>query len=395
MIRVLATAAILALVSLGPEAQAQTPENAEAAARAGAAVESELEQRRARAAALAAQKEQLNNELFQIRETLATNALLLQARENERRDLVERIGDLETRLSLAEARLEEQREELSRLLGGLQRISRIPPEALLSQAQSVGEITRAATIMGNAVPALQTSLEPLRREVATVSDLKQRIESRRVELASLSSELERQDQTLEQLLSDRADRLATTSADHDAEATRVAALAEQAASLQALVQELSRLPDPPAVQETAIRGNAPRLLSPVAGRIARRFGQRDTAGGQADGLVFGVRDGQAVLAPGEGTIRYAGPFRRYGQLVIVDHGAEYHSVLAGPLDLLVQVGQSVRAGEPVARLDREIGTSNSLLQSAVSGSNSSDMPLYFETRFQGRPRNPLQFVAER
>ncbi|MEM6902041.1 MAG: hypothetical protein AAF556_02220, partial [Pseudomonadota bacterium] len=226
LVRVVALSVVL-VVGFGLPSQSisQTPQDADAAARAGAAVESELEQRRARAAALEAQKQQLNSELLQIRETLATNALLLQARENERRDLVERIGDLEIRLSLAEARLEEQREELSRLLGGLQRISRIPPEALLSKAQSVGDITRAATIMGNAVPALQTSLEPLRREVETVRDLKQQIESRRFELASLSRELEEQDQALEQLLANRADRLATTNADHAAEAERVTALA--------------------------------------------------------------------------------------------------------------------------------------------------------------------------
>ena len=136
------------------------------------ALQQALENSRARAAELAGREQALNQELAQIRSTLATNALLLQARENERRTLVDKIGDLETRLTLAQARLKARREELSQLLGGLQRLGRIPPEAILSHAKSVTELSRAATIMGNAVPAVQQALEPLRDEIETVKELR-------------------------------------------------------------------------------------------------------------------------------------------------------------------------------------------------------------------------------
>lgn len=360
------------------------------------ALQQALENSRARAAELAGREQALNQELAQIRSTLATNALLLQARENERRTLVDKIGDLETRLTLAQARLKARREELSQLLGGLQRLGRIPPEAILSHAKSVTELSRAATIMGNAVPAVQQALEPLRDEIETVKELRGLIDNRRIELVTLSNTLEQQDKELEALLNDRAERLASTSADHAAEAERVDNLAKRAADLQALMQELARLPDPPnATPNTAPTARTSRLryLPPISGQITQRFGSHVDGGGRADGLIYHARAGQMVLAPADGTVRYAGPFRRYGRVVIIDHGQEYHSVLAGPLALMAQVGQPVRAGEPIGRLDHSIASSNSLLQSGVSGSNTDELPLYFESRYRGRPQNPLLFVA--
>ena len=360
-------------------------------------LEEALAESRARAAALAGEKTLLSEELAQIRETLAANALLLQTRENERLVLVDRIGDLETRLTLAQARLTARQEELSQLLGGLQRLGRIPPEAILSEAKSMADIARAATIMGNAVPALQDALEPLRREIDSVRDLRHLIETRRVELASLSVQLQRQDAELASLLRDRAQRLEATAADHQAEAQRVEDLAERAANLQALMQELERLPPPPAATPTPPRtARGPiAFLNPVAGTIRQRFGSQVAGGGRADGLIYEASIDQAVLAPADGIVRYAGPFRRYGQVVIIDHGREYHSVLAGPIRIMASVGQNLRAGEPVGRLDRTVAASNSLLNSLESGSNTENLPLYFESRFRGRPQNPLSFVAER
>jgi murein hydrolase activator len=136
-----------------------------------------------------------------------------------------------------------------------------------------------------------------------------------------------------------------------------------------------------------------QFLTPVSGHITQRFGNQIEGGGRADGVIYNARAGQMVLAPADGTVRYAGPFRRYGRVVIIDHGREYHSVLAGPLALMAQVGQPVRAGEPIGRLDQSIATSNSLLQSGISGSNTNELPLYFESRYRGRPQNPLLFVA--
>jgi murein hydrolase activator len=367
------------------------PENA-ADSRDPEAIRKALEASRERAAALEAQESELNQELAHIRETLATNALLLQARENERRDLMDRIGDLEARLSIAQARLDERRGDIARLLGGLQKLSMVPPEALLSSARTIPELSRAAIVMRNAIPALQEQLEPLRAEVATVEELREKIEGRRLELASLSAELGRQDKQLTRLLDERSSRLQSTTEDHAAEAARVEALARKAADLQALMRDLKQLPEAPAEISPA-GANRPRLLLPVAGTVVRQYGGSLASGARSEGLVLAAASGQVVLAPGPGTIRYAGEFRRYGQLVIVEHEGEYHSILAGPLAPLVEVGQSVNAGEPLARLDPAVKSSNSLLLDPVSGSNSGDLPLYFETRYRGRPVNPRPLIA--
>ncbi|CAK0754013.1 hypothetical protein CCP1ISM_5480001 [Azospirillaceae bacterium] len=80
-----------------------------------------------------------------------------------------------------------------------------------------------------------------------------------------------------------------------------------------------------------------------------------------------------MVAPQDGTIRFAGPFRGFGQLLIVDHGNGYHSLIAGLGRIDTTVGRPVSAGEPIGIVgDPADGVSE----------------LYFELRRSGQPVNP-------
>ncbi len=121
-----------------------------------------------------------------------------------------------------------------------------------------------------------------------------------------------------------------------------------------------------------------KLPLPVRGRIVERFGEENIHGVTSDGLRLRTAGGATVIAPHEGRVMFAGPFRRYGQVLIIDHGDGYHSLLAGMAAIDATVGQWVLAGEPVGEM--------------ASGGGSRPS-LYLELRHDNVPVDPGPWMA--
>ncbi|MCK6450691.1 MAG: peptidoglycan DD-metalloendopeptidase family protein [Alphaproteobacteria bacterium] len=118
------------------------------------------------------------------------------------------------------------------------------------------------------------------------------------------------------------------------------------------------------------------MLNPVAGRIVRQFGQTDDAGTASKGVVFAAGQAARVVAPFDGQVVYAGPFRGFGRILIIEHGGGYHTMLSGLGRIDCAVGQWVVAGEPVAVMGDQGGAG-----------------LYVELRRDGQPVNPIPWLA--
>lgn len=118
------------------------------------------------------------------------------------------------------------------------------------------------------------------------------------------------------------------------------------------------------------------MLNPVAGRIVRQYGQTDVSGNASKGVVFEAGAKTRVVAPYDGQVVYAGPFRGYGRILIVEHGGGYHTLLSGLGRIDCAVGQWVVAGEPVAAMGEQSGAG-----------------LYVELRRDGQPVNPVPWLA--
>ena len=89
------------------------------------------------------------------------------------------------------------------------------------------------------------------------------------------------------------------------------------------------------------------LPMPASGKRVLKFGEKTQYGSQSKGLVLETRHGGQVVSPCDGWIVYAGEFRSYGQLLIINAGGGYHILLAGLSQIDVQLGQFVLTGEPV------------------------------------------------
>ena len=124
-----------------------------------------------------------------------------------------------------------------------------------------------------------------------------------------------------------------------------------------------------------------RLPMPALGRRVLAFGEKTQYGGQSKGIVLETRHGGQITAPCDGWVVYAGEFRSYGQLLIINAGGGYHVLLAGLSQIDVQPGQFVLASEPVGIM------SGPTAQSQPKTQTNSPV-LYVEFRKDGRPIDP-------
>jgi septal ring factor EnvC (AmiA/AmiB activator) len=125
------------------------------------------------------------------------------------------------------------------------------------------------------------------------------------------------------------------------------------------------------------------LPLPVNGVKIRNFGDTDSMGGAEKGLAIAARPGAQVTAPCDGLVVYAGPFRSYGQLLILNAGGGYHVLLMGMERISVDPGQFVLTGEPVAAMG-----SGGLIAAASATITPSQPVLYIEFRKDGTPIDP-------
>jgi septal ring factor EnvC (AmiA/AmiB activator) len=134
----------------------------------------------------------------------------------------------------------------------------------------------------------------------------------------------------------------------------------------------------PAIPFASARGKLPL---PAQGRRALAFGDRTQYGGQSKGMVIETRYAAQITSPCDGWVVYAGEFRSYGQLLIINAGGGYHVLLAGLSQIDVRSGQFVLAAEPV-------GTMSGGQKNTPSSAQISGPVLYVEFRKDGRPIDP-------
>jgi septal ring factor EnvC (AmiA/AmiB activator) len=147
---------------------------------------------------------------------------------------------------------------------------------------------------------------------------------------------------------------------------------EQVATVTPELTPVMRLQPPPA-DLPAFPREPGGLIQPARGDIAAKFGQSTDAFGEGKGLVIATRSGAQVVAPFDGQIVFEGPFRSYGQILIIEHRGGYHTVLAGLAHVDVIVGQWLKAGEPVG---------------AMIDTTEGRPQLYVELRRSGQPFDP-------
>jgi septal ring factor EnvC (AmiA/AmiB activator) len=258
-------------------------------------------------------------------------------------------------LAMQNARLAADEAPVARLLAALGMLARQPALAMLARPGSIDDLVHVQAVLDAAVPALRHRTAALREELGRTRALQDSAAAAARRLADGRG----------RLIEARAQLAALDDGSGDAGGEdggaieRALALGEEARETsaqlrsiggqQGVLQDVIALPGPP-VGGVARGGTVPGVYRlPVAGRLLTGLGELSDNGVRARGLSFAVAEGAAVTAPAAGRVVFARAFRRYGMIVILDHGAGWTTLLTGMARLSVTAGRTVAAG---ARLGR-------------------------------------------
>jgi septal ring factor EnvC (AmiA/AmiB activator) len=327
----------------------------------------------------------------------------------------ERLGALDGQQRLLQNSLDQRHGVIVEVLAALQRMGQQPPPALMVRPEDALTAVRTAITLGAVLPEMRAQADALAGDLADMLNLRKQIVEQRDQLDGdlkllgreqlrmtlLIDERQKKQAVAEQALTDERQR--ATDLGHQVDnikdliakmetgldsTTRAAREANRAVTSDATQPDLAALSDPgrlaPAVSFADMRGH---MHLPVNGVRIREFGGSDGLGGTQKGLSIATRPGGEITAPCDGWVVYAGPFRSYGQLLILNAGGGYHVLLAGMERISVDLGQFVLTGEPVAVMS---GGS----QASPTGVAGPKQPvLYVEFRKDGAPIDPSPWWA--
>jgi len=269
------------------------------------------------------------------------------------------------------ARLAEKQQPTVRLVAALQTMARRPPALVLMQPGSLRDIVHVHAVLASVLPVMRARTVDLRADIDRGKRLREAAD------AALAAERTAEDRLVaqrRQLLTLEARKRLESSgfaSSAMAEQDRALAMGERARDIAELMTSiddaatvrarLESLPGPilrpaqpsfarPALRDVPVATAAiPAYRLPVVGQIVTGLGEVSATGVRARGLTIATRAGAQVVAPTRGRIAFAGPFRGYGNIVVIDHGLGWTTLLTSLAALDVRTGETVDPGAPIGR----------------------------------------------
>lgn len=293
-------------------------------------------------------------------EAIAAAEARISAADAERRMIA-------AQLAARRLRLREQQQPVASLLAGLAMMARRPPLLALTSDSSMEEFVRVRLLLDSSLPVIRRRTAALSAELAEGARLERRALAARRSLTLGREELAARRSAFAGLES-RALRSAALSgsaalgvgdvaiaAGEDVE--RLGEESRQSRAAARIAAELAALePAPPRPAQGEGRPPPPPLdyRLPALARVAEGLGEVSSSGVRSRGVTLATRRGAGIVAPAAGLVRFAGPFRDYDGIVIIDHGGGWMSLIVG-LSTPLEPGARVRAGDPLGRALGPIG----------------------------------------
>jgi septal ring factor EnvC (AmiA/AmiB activator) len=371
-------------------------------------IEQEAQQKELESKKLQAQAIQLNLELSKIDKNLIALAKKIQSNEDLLSISEKEQQKLSKDLSIKEADFVKENNSLVQTVASLQNMSLNPSESIILQPLSPVDIIRSAILLREIIPYLNETSSKLKADLDYIYQQKQKLEETVALAKKQSSDLDKQQKEMKNLLKKKTSLRANVEK-KGAETKKVAEnLASKAKDLRELLEEIERQKEiarkkqeeerklalekeknkqkvvdvktHKSIKEQASTGrfaNAKGTLSqPVRGTLITDYGEMISNGVTSKGIVYKTRPNAQVIAPYDGTVIFSGPFKGYGNLIIVEHGDGYLSLLAGLGNIDCELGQMLLTGEPIGTMPETAGAK-----------------LYVEIRKDRQPINPAPWIA--
>ena len=352
----------------------------------------------------------LDGDIRKLRDSMVSAAALIQDYEAHVDALTKKLKKVNANLSMKTTALKRRRKQMGVVLQALERVAQYPPEALLALPISPSDTVRTAILLRATMPKLSRRVMALKDSLSILEFNQNQALQHREDLSEANIELQGQRRHLQTLIGRKARLRRRTISQTKAIDQKAKNLSKEARSLRDLMQRLDNIRKQREAKEKSLKlserqGRKPfldlakppeeytgkpidiakgNLPYPVVGDLKATFGRQGTSGLTNKGLTINAMSEAQVIAPYEGRVAFTGLFRGYGRLLIIEHGAGYHTLLAGMGRIDVIVGQWLLGGEPVGIMDR--------IKTNYKGNNPS---LYIELRRGGEPINPLPWLAER
>jgi len=356
---------------------------------------------RARAQSLEQRSRQSNEAAQKATEASAALAARVQQSEAEMAVAEAELLLVARQSAALDRRLAQRRQPLVRLTAALQTMARRPLVLSALQPGSLSDVVHTRAVLASAVPVVRQRTAGLRAELERAQALEHERRAALTDWRDAEAALGARRSQLVALASRERAAALRASGGANREEERALALSEEARDLDALVgkldeagslrQRLAALPGPvlrtaqPGAVSQPVQAPAPAPLAtatappdryqlPVTGRVVSGFGAESVAGARTSGVSIAPRPAALVVAPGRGRIAFAGPYRGYGTIVIVEHPNGWTSLITGLSRVDVSVGQAIMAGSPL-------------------GQASATRPqISLELRRDGDPVNPLDHL---
>ena len=367
-------------------------------------VEQEVLQQSIEHKKLQAQAIQINLELSTVSREMIKAAKQIQNNEEKLSKMEKQLALLEKDLSETQDGFNKEDDNLIKTLTALQSLALKPTESLLVQPLSPVDIIRSAMILRETVPYLEKNADRIREKLKDIAAKKNKIERQISEISKQKIVLQAEHERMRGLVLRKSQLRNTVEIKSEQTKKNMDKLASQAQDLRDLLGKIEkqRLEKERREAERRRKEEARRKLEekqsgdlikseqaaitniasgfakakgslplPARGDIITRYGEQKIKGVTSKGITVATRGNAQVIAPFDGSVIFAGPFRGYGNMIIVEHSDGYLSLMSGLGNIDVELGQMLLAGEPVGQMPEQ---------------NKAE--LYIEIRKNNQPINP-------
>lgn len=358
----------------------------------------------------------LKEELKNVNKKMIAAAKKIQNGEDEILKKQEELAVLQKHLNESEEKFNSENDMLIETLAALQNLALRPSEAVLVQPLSPVEVMRSSILLRGSVHSLESRASSIRQSIEDISNQKAQIALRLQDLEKDNKKLAMQQEDMKKLSQQKSTMYSQISSQSEEAKKKADMLASQAHNLRDLLEKLEKQKEiarrqmaekarlareqaaaklheeshgleaineyenslqtleQPAVGFSKAKG---RLSRPARGPLVTAFHSELSKGVYSNGIDIKTAAKAQVIAPYDGTVIYAGPFKNFANLVIIDHGEGYTSLLSGLGETDTEVGQTLLAGEPVGTMPADAGSK-----------------LHIEIRKNNHPVNPNEWIKK-
>ncbi len=358
-------------------------------------VESKMVRSKEEKKKLQAELKKIESNMSSQRKKLISVAKNIKGNENTLVRLEKNIATKQDEQRRIEAKLTEDKKSISELVLALERIRRIPPEAVMARPDSPLKTAQSTMLLQSILPRVYKRADQLKADLKKLDELIVSLEEDRNKAIVVAKKLQKDQKSLSHMLTKRETIYARTEKDIERQKSQLKAISQQASSLKELVKKIEAKQRREAAARKKKKKSNFRTASvtnkatpipktgsaqlPVSGIMAVGYGKTDDIGAVSQGIKIKSRKNALIVAPMGGVVDYAGKFKGYGQIIILKHQKGYHSLIAGFGKIDTAVGRAVVAGEPIGKM-------------ASSGGKDAET-LYYELRYKGNPVNPSKKIS--